>query len=477
MTSKDVEKARPRKIMSELGVSALSRWDTKVSEEFLTELRGARGRKTLWQMGSCDPTLSAILFIYEQLVRSAEWEVLPSKFDSSEDSKRAAEFVDECLNDMTSSWDSTVSGFCSMFQYGFAVHEIIYKQRLGRKAKVPSAYNDNMIGIKNLPGRSQRSILNWKFDKHGGVHGCWQDDAQTNKQIWLPIEKILLFRTESKYNNPEGRSILASSYLSWYFLRNFREIEGISVERDLAGLPMIRVPAEILNNSEYATELQNYKNLISNVRIDEMDGIILPIDVNNPEVYKLELISSPGKKSMDIRKIIDDLKTEMAASTLTDLMFLGHGSTGSYALARVKQDALNIAVSGYLNSMASVINNHLIPKLMSVNSEFSNIEHYPEIVVRLKKLPSYAEIAEMIRALAFSSFHISADPAILNSVLSEYGFPLLSKEEYDKLVSNTVDNKVVPGGQFENKEEKKDDDKEDVGGAESLSIKVEEEED
>jgi len=470
----ELEKARPKKIMRELGVSGLSRWDTKISEEFLPELRGERGRNTLWRMGSCDPTLSTILFIYEQLVRSAEWEVRPSKFDSSEDSKRAAQFVDECLNDMTSSWDSVVSGFCSMFQYGFAIHEILYKTRTGRNAKVPSAYDDNMIGLRDLPGRSQRTILNWELGKHGEIYGCFQDDVQENKKIWLPAEKILLFRTESKYNNPEGRSILASSYLSWYFLRNFREIEGISVERDLAGLPMIRVPAEILNNSEYATELQNYKNLISNVRIDEMDGIILPIDVNNPEVYKLELISSPGKKSMDIRKIIDDLKTEMASSTLTDLMFLGHGSTGSYALARVKQDALNIAVSGYLNSMASVINNNLVPKLMAVNAEFSYVEHYPEVVARMKKLPSYAEIAEMIRALAFSSFHISADPAILNSVLSEYGFPLLSKEEYDKLVSNTVDNKVVPGGQYTNEES---DDNADIGGAESLSIEAEEEED
>ena len=474
MTSKDVEKARPKTVMRELGVSGLNRWDTRVSEEFLPELRGAQGRKIFHNMSSTDPTVGAVLFVIKQLIRSAEWDVRPSVLDSSKDSKDAAQFVDECLNDMSKSWDATVSSFCSQFIYGFSVNELVFKQRLGQDAKTPSAFDDGLIGVKKLPCRSQRTILDWAFDKHGGVHGCWQDDAQTNKKIWLPIEKILLFRVEDDYDNPEGRSLLANSYISWYFLRNFREILGISAERDLTGFPIIRVPAELLTNSEYSTELQNYKNLVANVRADELSGAVLPMDPDVPDMYKLELLSSPGKKSIDVSKIIDDLKTEITQTSLTDLILLGHNSVGSYALARTKQDALNISISSYLTGMAGVLNQHLVSKLMRVNSKFSNIKHYPTIVPRIKKLPNYAELAEMVRALAFASFHVSSDKKILNSVLDEYGLPLISDEEYDEFASNTVDFKVVPGsGKYLDKN-KEIDDNEDVGEADSMSIKVEE---
>ena len=476
MTSKDVEKARPRKIMSELGVSGLSRWGQHVTQEFLTELRGAQGRKVFHQMGDTDATLGAILFVYRSLLRACDWEVRANVLDSSALSKKATEFVDECINDMSTSWESTVATFSSFLQYGFSVHEIVFKQRLGQNAKVPSAYSDGKVGIRKLPGRSQRGILEWAFDKHGGVHGCWQEDQQNNKRIWLPIEKLLLFRTEEQDGNPEGKSILSNSYLSWYFLRNYQEILAIGIERDLHGIPVIRLPAELFTNSEYATELQNYKNLVANIRADEMSGVLLPMDPNNPELYKLELMSSQGKKSFDIDKVISGLKTEMASSTLTDLMFLGQSSSGgSYALSRTKQEGLNIAVFGYLSSIAAVINRHLIPKLMKVNPEFSGLTHYPELVPKMKKLPDYKELAEITRALAFASFHVSSEPTILNSVLDSYGLPTLSTEEYDELASNTVDFKVVPGaGKYLDKNEEIDDN-EDVGEAESLSIEADQE--
>ena len=467
----EIEKARPLKILRELGVSGLRRWDTKVEEEFLPELRGERGRRTLWQMGDCDPTLSAILYIYRSLMKACDWEVRASPLDSSDLSKKATKFVDECINDMSSSWESTAANFTSFLQYGFAVHEIVFKQRLGPDARVPSAYSDGKVGIHKLPGRSQRTIFEWKFDGHGGVEGCFQEDVQRSKTIWLPIEKFLLFRTEEDNWNPEGKSILASSYLPWYFLRNFRELQGIGVERDITGIPIITLPAEMFTNSEFATELANYQNLISNIRVDEMDGVLLPHDNNNPELYKLTLLASPGKKNYDIDKIIETLKLEMTSATLTDLMFLGHSSGGgSYALSRTKQEALNIAVFGFLSSEAAVINRHLIPKLIKVNSEFSGLTHYPEIYPKMKRLPNYQELSELIRALAFSSFHVSAKPEILNSVLENYGLPLLSSEEYDELASNTTDYKILPGGgKYLSGNEEVDSD-EDLGEADSLSI-------
>jgi len=472
----ELEKARPKKMYQELGASGLSRWDTKISEEFLPELRGARGRETLHRMGDCDPTLSAILYVYKSLMRACDWEVRSSPLDSSPLSKKATEFVDECINDMSTSWEATAANFTSFLQYGFSVHEPVFKQRLGPNAKVPSSFDDGMIGLRKLPGRSQRTITDWAFDKNGGIRGCWQEDVRNNKKIFLPIEKLLLFRTEENYNNPEGKSILASSYLPWYFIRQYREVQGIGAERDISGIPVIYLPAEMFTNSEFATELQQYKDLVSNIRMDEMSGVLLPHDPNNEKMFELSLLASPGKKSFDLEKIIDNLKLEMTSATLTDLMFLGHSASGgSYALSRTKQESLNIAVFGFLSSEASVINRHLIPKLMKANSKFNGLKHYPEIYPKMKRLPNYAELSELLRALAFSSFHVSANPEILNSVLENYGLPLLSMEEYDELASNTTDHKILPGGGKYLSDNEEVDGDTDLGGADSLSIDPKEE--
>ena len=61
----------------------------------------------------------------------------------------------------------------------------------------------------------------------------------------IPIDKALLFRTKSRKDNPEGRSILRNAYRSWYFKRRIQEVEGIGIERDLAGLPVMYAPADL----------------------------------------------------------------------------------------------------------------------------------------------------------------------------------------------------------------------------------------
>ncbi|MGI6498023.1 MAG: hypothetical protein ACOX0U_04265 [Oscillospiraceae bacterium] len=52
----------------------------------------------------------------------------------------------------------------------------------------------------------------------------------------------MIFRTKSRKGSPEGRSILRNAYRSWYFKRRIQEIEGIGIERDLAGFPTLTAP-------------------------------------------------------------------------------------------------------------------------------------------------------------------------------------------------------------------------------------------
>ena len=62
----------------------------------------------------------------------------------------------------------------------------------------------------------------------------------------IPRAKCLLFRPTAYKSNPEGRSILRTAYRPWYNLTQIENIEGIGIERDLAGLPVVKVPPEVM---------------------------------------------------------------------------------------------------------------------------------------------------------------------------------------------------------------------------------------
>jgi len=436
--------ARTRRIFSEYGTSGISRFSGTITEEYIPELRGDEGRRTLKQMASIDPTIGAMLFVIKQLVKSAEWDTRTASVDESADGKIAAQYIDEVLNDMSSSFESTIASICSMFTYGFDYKEIVYKERLGMKAKVPSKYNDGRIGIKKLAPRSQLTLKQWEFDKTGGIRGCWQENPLTGKRTFLPIEKCLLFRTEEETSSPEGRSVIANAFVPYYFLKNIKELEGIKIERDITGVLKVRLPADMFTDSNLSSQLQEWKNLASNLRRDELDGLLLPYDPNNPELYDVSLIGSAGNSGLDLEPVIGRLKAEIAQTCLTDFILLGHESQGSFALARSKTEALGVSVTGWLGLIAGVINSHLVPKLMHLNEEFANLEHYPIVVPRLAKIPSYVEMASLVRSLAFANFKVSSSQEILNSILDSYGLPNVADEEYATMIEANVEGIIQP---------------------------------
>ncbi len=116
---------KPTPDLTELGSTGLRRSGGTVYEEFLVNLRGIRGAKTYREMADNDPTIGSMLFAIEKVITRLEWRVDPYT-DGSEDGeitsedKEVAAFVESCLNDMSDSWDSTLSQMLSMLVFGYS---------------------------------------------------------------------------------------------------------------------------------------------------------------------------------------------------------------------------------------------------------------------------------------------------------------------------------------------------------------------
>ena len=252
------------------------------SEEFLRELQGKHGIEVYREMSENDDVCGAIIFVIETLIRQCTWTVAPGG-DSAKD-KESAEFVESCMADMQDTWTDTISEILSFLPFGWSYHEIVYKRRTGnsRDPRLNSKYTDGLIGWQKIPIRAQETLFRWEYDDLDNLKGMTQLPPPDYKLATIPIEKALHFRTKSRKNNPEGRSILRTAYRDWYFKRRIQEIEGIGLERDLAGLPILKAPLGMqIWSQDDPMMLQAFANaeqLVRNVRRDATEGLVLPGD-------------------------------------------------------------------------------------------------------------------------------------------------------------------------------------------------------
>lgn len=362
----------------EIGRIGQRRYGGTIYEEFLHELRGRRGVAVFSEMESNDDVIGAILFAIEMLIRQVDWNVEPGG-DSAKDTE-AAEFVQSCMDDMAATWIDTISEILSFLTYGWSFHEIVYKRRMGNTndVRTRSKYNDGLIGWQKLPIRAQETLYQWEYDENDNLVGMTQMPPPTFQLYTIPMSKAMLFRTKSRKDNPEGRSILRNAYRSWYFKRRIQEIEGIGIERDLAGLPVLTVP-ENLNiwddeDPEVVAIRAGLEEMVRNIRRDEMEGVVLPFG------YKLELLSSGGSRQFDTNAIIDRYDTRIAMTVLADFIFLGHQQNGSWALSSDKTELFSMACGAFLDIICETFNNQGIPALIDMNGDhFSGITDYPHM--------------------------------------------------------------------------------------------------
>lgn len=383
---------------AEFGNTGLSRFGGYVYEEFITTLRYPRAAKVYKEMASNDPVIGAILYMAEQLIRNATWRVEAASESAAD--KEAAAFLESCMNDMSMTWNDTITEILSMITYGWSWHEIVYKKRDG-DVKDPtrkSKYNDGRIGWRRIPGRSQESLHEWIFDdEDGGILAMEQLVVSDGTMRVIPIEKSLLFRTKTERNNPEGRSLLRNAYRPWYFKKHIEEIEGIGIERDLAGLPILTTPegVDLWNPDDVEAQRTRIaaETLVQNIRRDQNEGIVLPFGWN------LQLLSTGSRRQFDTNAILNRYDQRIAITMLADIVMLGADKVGSFALADVKKSLLGAALEAQTKSIAETFNRYAVPRLFSFNT-FQGLSDYPRILPSEVETPDLQEIATYIEKMA-----------------------------------------------------------------------------
>lgn len=402
------------KPLVELGSTGLNRWGGYISEEWLTELAGTKAATVYREMSDNDPIIGAVLFAIRMLCRQVDWRVDPA--DESAEARDAAQFLESCRGDMSESWQDVISEALSMLVYGWAFCELVYKRRGGDSTDPTkrSKYDDGRIGWRKIPIRAQTSLLEWVFNDAGDLTAMTQSAPPDYKLRTIPIEKALLFRTETTKGNPEGRSILRNSYRSWYFKKNIEVIEGIGVERDLAGLPVVWVPSNVANPTTAAevTVRDAYKTLATSIRRDEQEGILMPLvyDASGNKTYDLTLLSTGGTRQFATDTVINRYNTQIAATCLADFILLGSQKVGSFALASSKTHLFAVAIGAFLDEVQDVFNTDAIPRLFKLNS--FKVKEYPVLAHGDLEDVDLAELGAFLAQMALAGAPLFPDETL-----------------------------------------------------------------
>jgi hypothetical protein len=409
----------------EIGSSGLRRNNGRVNEEFLRNLQGRKGFETYREMRENDETIGAILFAIDMLIRQVEWRIEPASANASD--VEAADFIESCRLDMNITWEGLISEILSMLTYGWAFFEIVYKFRQGKNKDQArnSKYNDGRIGWRKIALRAQDTLFEWKFGEDGGIEGMTQCLQNGTGKVDIPIEKALLFRTSNFKNNPEGRSILRNAYRSWYFKKRIEEIEAIGIERDLAGLPVMMVPARIMSGEASAMDraiLDACKDIVRNIRRDEQEGVVMPSDYDDKGnlQYELKLLTTGGSRQFDTNTIINRKDQRIAMTVLADFILLGHEKVGSFALSSDKTDLFATAIAAYLGEIASVFNRYAITKLLDLNGMSGQCEiKYGDI-----ESPDLVALGDFITKLSSAGAELFPDDDLENDLRKKASLPL-----------------------------------------------------
>lgn len=463
-------------IFSELGATGLKRSAGYIQEEFKRELQGQKGAKVYREMVDNSSIIGAALYAVKALVRKAEWKWEPPEGEMTQEKpdidadplaedeapteapekpapfaedkpepkpkrKRrirkgqpdGAEFMEQCFGDMSASWPDTLTEVLTFLEYGYSPLEITYKLRGGsdKLAESPgesSRYDDGYVGLRKIALRAQESIVEWIFDEKGGVQGLVQQAAPDYQRIEIPISKLLLFRTTTEKNNPEGRSMLRSAYFDWHFYKRLVEVSAIGAERDLAGLPKVSVPASVIEAN--GTAATAWRDLAENIRVDEQAGVVIPSDLHpdsKERLYDVELLAGGGSKQFDVKALIERHESRIAMVLGADWLLLGHTETGARSLGETKMDLFSMALESTMDAVCEVINRHLVPRLFELNGW--PLDSLPVLKHGNVSKADIAAAVEMLKGLTAAGADIFPDEQLVRHFYGQLKWPTEGREE------------------------------------------------
>lgn len=366
---------------NEVGSTGVPNWNGRYADRYLEVLQGPGG---IQQMAKILRTESSAYTPHNAVLLTAKQAVWKGAGASDKPAdRRAAEFLDQCIDDMSKSWSTVVQFALSGLPFGFSDLYVVLKRRLGRNppGELPvSKFNDQLIGLRKLAIRRQETIDHWETDDNGDPKAMIQIDPITGKFFDpVPIDRLLHFRFGDDRGSWEGLGWLELAYKPYHMIQNLEIIYGIGQQRSHVGLPVFGY------KSKPDADTRNTVNKMGRqLVVNEQQFVTYPQDVVD---FRLDTVTNTN--ASETRMMIQQLRWEIMSLMLAQFLRLGSTETGAKAVADPMLDLFRDFVNAANMEVANIMNDHLVPRLMRVNPSIAGgLTDYPKLIPSpVKSLP------------------------------------------------------------------------------------------
>ncbi|MEI9553869.1 hypothetical protein [Enterobacter hormaechei] len=384
-TSEQLNVSRMR--MSEQGTFALAKVQVDSERMKAEEIRWPNLIGTVESMKQ-DATVATGLDMLYTFVEKAfkDFKVIPGE---SEESKKAAKFVEYCLKNMEGQTLRQFARDAATFnEYGLSVVEKVYTQvTVGEyvgKYKVknlafrpqaslsrtnPIVYNADgsaIVGIK----QSLSAFQNYTATEIGvgGLNTRMGD-------VIIPINRVMLMNTGGSSSQALGVSPLVGCYRAWREKILIENLEVVGATKDMGGVIELKIPSQILNKAAMdpsSPEADMVRGLMSdaaNAHSGEQSFFMLPSDTkDNAPQYSMTLKGIDGMgKQYSTAQLISDRKKSILDRLGAGFINVGNDKGGSYNLSESKQTIHTQFVQRVNEIILEALNENLLPQLLALN--------------------------------------------------------------------------------------------------------------
>lgn len=367
--------------LSAIGTPGYNIFNGVPTEEFHRDLQWPEAARTYKKMTYSAP-INASLCLYDNIISKVTWRTKPVKDATAEELKQA-EFIQECLHDMEVPFRQVILDSLSANTFGFSIQEKVFRRR---NTNSGSMYNDDKIALRKLSLRNQETIEKFIYDNTTGEivgvkqnlanvgNNSWYGRKLTQPEVIIPRSKYMHVTVGNARGNPFGVSPLRNVYIADRFLSVIAEMEAVGAQRDLQGLPVLRVPAQLMSTDaspEQKAILENLKGIIRNLQNNSQSGCIIPStvdDTTRTPLFDIELLSTEGgKRNFDLNVIKHYYQNQIYSSLYTDILNMGNSNSGSFNLGTLKNSLLGTAVEAILDGIVDAFNRDVIRHLYILN--------------------------------------------------------------------------------------------------------------
>ena len=424
-------------LLAELGSSSPSPFVSFTRQEYNVELAGLRGLQTYDKMRRSDGTVRGTLRMMKTPVIGARWFIQPAS-DSVRD-KNAADFVWKCLTEyMSISFSQVIQEALLSVDFGYYMFEKVWEERV--------IEGQDRLVWKKLAPRHPMDVKSWKKDRHGGPNGVWMyghkglgdEDTKTapagvwtpgwghetlnDPDVYLPIDKLLVFTFDREADNLQGMSMLRSAYKHWYYKDQLYKIDAIQKERHGIGIPIIKLPVGFSPGDKAAAE-----QLGRNLRTNERAHVVLP---PNWEVFFAKVEGQPVNAMTSIEHHDARIRENILAPFLGDKS----GATKEEDLS------LFLKATRFLADMVcETFNQYAIPQLVDMN--FSRVGTPKLVARRIGEQGDWRTLSFAVRNLVGAKL-LTPDPALEAYMRNEFDLPMVDEKGREEMFEKNLENQI-----------------------------------